>query len=290
VTFTATGEAASYGIVITFRSGTTPTAAQQAAFDNAAAFWQTVIFRDQADVPLNIDASGCDGIGVINKTIDDIEIFVAFAAIDGVGGTLAQAGRCDTQPNPSLRPNGLPVLGIMTMDIADLAGLEASGTLQATVTHEMGHVLGFDGGMFNFKTFLNNPSLPSSPGVDTHFDGPQAVAAMDASGGAGYAGAKVPLENNAVSGQADSHWRESVFDAELMTPFIEAAATPMPISRVTAAALLDLGYGVNLAGAQAFSLSAPPLAAARAPGIKISLGSDVVFYRIGSSSAPAQRR
>jgi hypothetical protein len=113
---------------------------------------------------------------------------------------------------------------------------------------------------------------------------------MNASGGAGYAGAKVPLENTAISGQADSHWRESVFNAELMTPFVESGGVPMPISRVTAAALLDLGYGVNLAGGQAFSLSAPPLAGVRAPGIKISLGSDVVFYRIGSGNAPGEKR
>jgi hypothetical protein len=288
VTFTATGQAAAYTIVITYQAGTNPTAAQQAAFDNAAAFWQTIIFQDQADAPLNVDASAC-GIGIVNKTIDDIEIFVTFAAIDGVNGTLAQAGRCDTSP-PTLRANGLPVLGVMTMDNADLPNLEANGTLQPTITHEMGHALGFDGAMFSFKTFLTNPSLPSSPGADTHFDGPQAIAAMNASGGSGYAGAKVPLENNAISGQADSHWRESVFDAELMTPFIEAAATPMPVSRVTAAALLDLGYGVNLAGAQTFSLSAPPLAAARAPGIKISLGADAVFYRITSTSPPAPKR
>jgi hypothetical protein len=280
VTFTVTGEAAGYDVELRYQAGTTPTAAQEAAFDNAAAFWQTIIFRDQVDVPLNVDASAC-GIGTLMETVDDIVIFVRFAAIDGAGGVLAQAGTCDLPP-PGLRSsNNLPVLGVMTMDNADLAGLEANGRLEAVVRHEMGHALGFAGGaqgLFTIKGFLQNPSLPGSPGVDTHFNGPQAITAMDAVGGADYAGgAKVPVENNAVSGQADSHWRESVFDAELMTPIIENVGTPNPFSRVTAAAMLDLGYGVNLAGAEAFALAAPPLGA-RLARVRQSLANDVLNY------------
>jgi hypothetical protein len=286
----ATGEAATYNIVITYQSGTNPTAAQQTAFTNAVALWQTIIFRDLVDVAVNADATAC-GIGIVNETIDDIKIFVSYGAIDGAGGTLARAGRCDTNP-PSLRAsNGLPVLGTLLMDAADLATLEANGTLQATVTHEIGHALGYDAALFAFKGHMNNPSLPSSPGVDAHFSGPQAIAAMDASGGAGYvAGAKVPLENTAIAGQADSHWRETVFDEELMTPFVETGGAPMPFSRVTAATMLDLGYGVNLAGTEAFSLGAPPIAAARAPRVKISLGQDAVFYRLRPEDAHRERR
>ena len=82
---------------------------------------------------------------------------------------------------------------------------------------------------------LRNPSRPSSPGVDTYFAGPLAIAAFDAAGGTAYTGEKVPVENNAVAGQADAHWRESVLGSELMTPLLEFApklsAIPVPSAR-----------------------------------------------------------
>lgn len=45
-------------------------------------------------------------------------------------------------------------------------------------------------------------------------------------------------------GSRDSHWRESVFGNELMSPFISGSNNP--ISRVTVASLADLGYTVNM--------------------------------------------
>jgi hypothetical protein len=50
----------------------------------------------------------------------------------------------------------------------------------------------------------------------------------------------------------DSHWRDTVFGAELMTGFVNEGGNPM--SRVTIASLQDLGYQVNMDAAQPYQL------------------------------------
>jgi hypothetical protein len=139
----------------------------------------------------------------------------------------------------------------MIFDTADLASLD----LERVAVHEMGHVLGF-GTLWgaSFFDFLRNPSLPDSPGVDTYFAGPIAVAEFDSIGGTNYTGgAKVPVENTqGGEGTRDGHWRESVFDSELMTGFVEATGT-MPLSTVSVASLWDMGYVVNYSAAEAYT-------------------------------------
>lgn len=286
--FTATAvTTGAYDLELRFLPGTTPNPVQQAAVDAAELLWESVIIGDLAPVAVNVPANACvSGQPAIDEVIDDMVVFVEFANIDGPGGTLAQAGRCDIQPpNPPFRgaTDSLPVIGVLRIDSGDLAALQANGTLDEVITHELGHTLGFSSDFFALKGRLQSPSLPSSPGVDTHFDGPQAIARMDAVGGAGYPDAKVPVENSAVNGSADSHWRESVYDAELMTPLIEAAGA-MPLSSVTGGAMRDLGYVVDLAAAQSFTLSFPALIAAAAR-VKIDVGNDVIFRPLPPSAA-----
>jgi hypothetical protein len=290
--FSANAVTAAYALTIRYLSGTSPTASQQAAVTAAVTLWESIILGDLAPVAVNIPADACaTGQPALNETIDDIIVFVEFAAIDGPGGTLAQAGRCDIQPpNPPFRgsTDSLPAIGVLRLDTADLPLLEANGTLDEVITHELGHTLGFSSDFFALKGFLVNPSRPSAPGADTHFDGTAAIAQMDAVGGAGYLDGKVPVENTAVAGSADSHWRESIFDAELLTPVAENVGA-MPLSKVSVAAMQDLGYVVNLAAAQSFSLSSPALASA-VGRVKIPYGNDVVFIGLpASAAAPAKR-
>ena len=114
--------------------------------------------------------------------------------------------------------------------------LEAEGSLQAVILHEMGHVLGFG-------TFWDDPfgllpgSLrprPRAALADTHFTGPPAIAAFNAAGGTAYTGAKVPVMNIGGAGTVNSHWRDEVFDPELMTGFLGPDSTrsaPSPCAR-----------------------------------------------------------
>ena len=66
------------------------------------------------------------------------------------------------------------------------------------------------------------------------------------------------MENNTArygAGGLDGHWRESVFGDELMTATISVSSqTSQPLSKVTIAALADLGYSVDYTQADSFSL------------------------------------
>ena len=237
------------------------TATQNAAFTAAEARWESIILNDLPDVSFAMNprvADECiDGQPVIDDAIDDLRIYVDLVTIDGPFGILAEAGPC------LLRPGSLlPVVGSMRFDVADLAFLEVNNEMVTVVLHEMGHVLGI-GTLWGTLGLIQNPSLPSSPGVDTHFTGPSAIAAFDAAGGTGYTGGeKVPVENELSEGSGDVHWRESVLGEELMTPSLNSGQTN-PLSAISTESLADLGYTVDSSGADPYSkaFTAP----ARAP-------------------------
>lgn len=87
---------------------------------------------------------------------------------------------------------------------------------------------------------------------DTHFGGPAAIAAFDSIGGADYAGGKVPVENSYLGhgDSVDAHWREGIMSFEVMS----SSWPTSKISAVTVGALVDMGYEVEYAAADAFSL------------------------------------
>ena len=65
------------------------------------------------------------------------------------------------------------------------------------------------------------------------------------------------LENQGGEGTARSHWRETTFDSEVMTGFSEAVGVPQPLSRVTIAAMRDIGYTVDMSAADPYTLPTP---------------------------------
>jgi hypothetical protein len=226
----------------------------------------------------------------LNKAVDDLFIFVMLVNIDGAGKTLAQAGPCLIRLS-----NSLTVVGIMKFDTSDLPNIQANGTLNDVILHEMGHVVGF-GSIWEDPAIdlLAQPSLttpdhvgcnpppppPASPCTvppptcDTHFTGSAAITAFNNSnGGNAYGGAKVPVENTCGVGTADSHWRESVFDNELMTGFISGAQNPMSVT--TIASIQDLGYSVNSLEADPFTIPAPPPLMASVSRAGIRLQNDI---------------
>lgn len=195
------------------------TASQQTVFRQAAYRWSQIITGDLPNVSFN-------GI-----TVDDVLIAASATYIDGDSGVLASAG-----PDRFRSGSLLPYFGTMQFDTADLAWMEASGTLYYTVLHEMGHVLGI-GTIWEWRGLLWGAGT-SNP----RFIGPHATAAYNAIYGTSAFG--VPVEAGGGSGTRDSHWRESLFANEIMTGWIDGGHNP--ISRITIASLRDLGYQVNM--------------------------------------------
>ena len=256
--FTETGVSP---FVIELQFLTTPTPAQSAAFAAARRRWESLIVGDLSNISLDAAAGQCGSNSpAVHRQVDDLLILVTLTSIDGVGNVLAQSGPCFTRVAGSL-----PVMSLMQLDTDDLDQLQTSGLLQPVIVHEMGHALGY-GTIWADLNLLAGATPP--PGTDPHFTGTQAAAAFNAVGGSSYAaGLKVPVENTGGAGTADSHWRESVFGSELMTGFVDAGVNPL--SRVTVASMGDMGYTVNLADADPYTLAPGLRAFARGPVIEL---------------------
>lgn len=244
------------------------TPSQLAVFERARRRWEAVIVNALSALPTTLSdlAAGCginSGVSGSAITTSGVVIFAEITAIDGPGSVLGSAGPCLVRTG-----DHAPVAGLMRFDSADVANLENAGSFEAVILHEMGHVLGV-GTLWDLEGFLQNPSLPASPGADTHHTGARSLAAFNAIGGQTYAaGTKVPVENSAIPGSGDGHWRESVATNELMTPYLNAG--PAPLSQLTIGSIDDFPYyTANYAAADAFSLgpnlSAPgPIPATKA--------------------------
>lgn len=220
-------------------SGSGMTASRRAIFESAAARWSSIIIGDLPDYTFPPNASNPCGFGssLANVTVDDLKVFVSIVPIDGPGNVLGSAG-------PSwLRSSALPIIGCVELDEADVASLEANGSLYDVILHELGHVIGIG-------TIWDNVNLSDCP-ESFGFTGAAAKAEYQALGGSG----NVPIENNYGPGTRCGHWDEEVFFTELMTGFLNGGYTN-PLSRMTIASLADVGYEVDIAQAEAYSL--PP--------------------------------
>lgn len=213
------------------------TASQTAIFQQAADRWEQIIVGDLPNATYN------------GRAVDDLLIDARGASIDGAGGILGRAA-----PDRFRSGSYLPYHGTMEFDTADLAAMQANGTLLAVIMHEMGHVLGIG-------TLWDNLGLISGEGASNpRFTGPQATAAYNQIFGRHETG--VPVENSGGAGTRDSHWRDALFATELMTGYV-GPGTSLPLSRITAASLADLGYTVNLSAANSFTPDESLLAASQ---------------------------
>ena len=261
-TFTATAIEAVYNIEIVHVSSSLLTDSQREAFERAEEFWETAIKGnlDWSTVrkPSLEDCLTKNGItGEISgdRVVDDLLIYAQVREIDGPAGVFGGAGPCQIRAD-----NSLPVVGVMFFDRGDLDGLEANGHLEGTILHEMAHAIGF-GTLWDHLDLLRNPASGFG-GQDTQFTGDSAVAAWGRIRGDHYPDSEfVPVQHQGGEGVWNGHWRELVFRSELMTPFPDRG--PNPLSVVSLASLVDIGYeGVDLGAADEYLLP-PPVYAGR---------------------------
>lgn len=220
--------ASDFNIEVQFMGGLT--VAQRAAFELAAARWSEII---TGDLP---------SFRVLGRDIDDVLILAEGKPIDGPGRILGRAGPTHLRPGSLL-----PVRGVMTFDSADLAGMEADGSLVDVIVHEMGHVLGIG-------TLWERQKHLAGKGTDNPTFG--GTAAMREYGTLiGGVPSPVPVENEGGPGTRDGHWREFTFDNELMTGIVDVDNR---LSRLTIACLEDMGYQVNYDAANDYQIPTAP--------------------------------
>jgi hypothetical protein len=226
----AVGAAAPFTIEVEFTGGLTQS--QRDAFKAAADRWVRVIVGDLPNVLVE------------GEVIDDVLILAQGADIDGPRGVLGQAGPTFLRPPNAGAAASIPAKGVMTFDRADLTQMEEAGTLNDVIVHEMGHVLG-SGTIWSIKGLIRDDG-PNNP----VFIGENAMREYGTL--LGTAPRPVPVENTGGPGTRGSHWRESVFNNELMTGFVDVP--PNPMSRLTVASLQDMGYQVDVNAAEAYGL------------------------------------
>ena len=249
-----------FHIEVRYADGTTPTAAQREAFDNAAFRWSQIILQGGSPYPIHEFADGCGDLR--GQTVDGVVIIANLQPIDGAGKILGAAGPCILRDE-----NYLPAQGTMQFDTDDLAMLESSGRLQDVILHEMGHVLGFGtiweiqgGAGFPTNSFLirEPPENPVFNGLASRF------ALFGLAGVNGFLGTPVPVENTGGEGTRYAHWRESTFGSELMTGWLNTSGSN-PLSALTIAQFRDLGYLVNDALGEPFGFATQLRAAGQEP-------------------------
>ncbi|MDE2875985.1 MAG: hypothetical protein OXU69_15880 [Gemmatimonadota bacterium] len=289
VRFTATATPSVYDIVIVHADSSALSERQLEAFARAEELWEKAVRGNlgwstmrKGELVECLSRVGIDYEVPGDRVVDDLLIYADAQEVDGLGGVLAGAGPCYIRVDGSL-----PVVGLMYFDIADLDALEEQEEgrhLDGTVLHEMAHVMGFHGNLWQHLGLLEDPVDPDNPTgtEDPHFVGDSAIKAFLEIGGDAYAGGKpVPVENLGGRGVVNGHWREFVFRTELMTPFIDGGV-PNPLSIVTLASFQDLGYTeVDLSVADEFELpsSSPGLAGDQLH--RIGIGHDILRIPLG---------
>jgi len=235
------------------------------AVERAVERWRRVIAGQLPPALVIASPEACGpGVPAINEAITNVRIYINFDSIDGPGSILGRAGPCFIRTS-----SGLPVIGFVELDTADLATLARTGTLDDVMTHEFGHVLGLQS--FNWA---RRALLANQGGADPYFQGAGGRDGFASIGGGSYPGIPVPVENTGGQGTRDSHWRLNVLRRELMVGFAQRGG--MPLSRLSVGALADLGYQVRLENAEEFTM--PPFGTAAFGALIMPDGRDIVSY------------
>jgi hypothetical protein len=262
VTFTATALPPTPPFAIQTQLIGSPTAAEQGAVAAAVQRWQSIIVGDLPNHAIDIPAGTCfDGQPAVSATIDDIRIQVVIDSIDGPGQILGGAGPCVLRSS-----SGLPSLGFIKLDSADLAAM-TQDELNDLLLHEMGHVLGF-GTLWPDQGLLTGACPENQDAVSCSTD-PQYLGAVGRQKyhDLGGSSTNVPVEGTGGVGTWNSHWRESIFQNELMTGFIGSGANPL--TAVTIGSMQDLGYVVDYSTAEPLGFALAGLRRLAAPGRKL---------------------
>jgi len=256
ITVTATVQTA-YALEVRF-FGAPIAAAHRTLFTRAAARIRAIIVGGlPAEDVTGLDIEECIGEStVLTGSIPGLVIYASVDSIDGPGKTLAFAGPCYIRGTEAAL-DYRTLIGRMQFDSADLASLAGNNNLQDVITHEMLHVVGLG-------TFWGPRGLIVNSGQNgAGFTGPGAIAGCRAAGGTAICTSSVPVEDceglpetfGCGDGQREGHWKETRFRTELMTPYLSSVSNPLSV--MTIRSLGDLGYVVNPAADDPYTVPTP---------------------------------
>jgi hypothetical protein len=232
----------------------TPDPVLAAAARAAAARWEAVVAASPSAARVQLGAGQCGtGTPAFDETVPDLVVFVRLDSIDGPGGPngniVGSAGPCVLRETNGQW--GVPLVGVINLDAYDLRNPPTAGTTVEMIAHEIGHVLGIG------TTWNINAGRELVPGLRSgryDYVGPVAArAAFDL--GFTATAAALPVEDRGGGGTRGAHWRERVFFTELMTGYLDFS--PDPLSQITVGTLADLGWTVDAAGAEPYSVLTP---------------------------------
>ncbi len=224
----------------------------------AEALWEARIQAYSTELPKGL-----------RDQLGSLYIVATVAPIDGVGGTLANAGPTafltfesgqQAQPgrDPSLSMYAVTVRAQMTFDLDDFPSLQANGILVSTIAHEMGHAMGF-GTLFDVSGLAD---ARGGFGQTEYINGKYAISGFRQDLGNPVV-TFVPLEQRGGPGTALGHWNDfppffnqvftGAFKKEIMTGFAgdldvrtnTVVFAPTFIAEATFGAFADLGFAVD---------------------------------------------
>jgi hypothetical protein len=276
-----------FEITLRYCSSTSSGSCQPATAEEFPEAWRAV-FRAEADrleqaitrglVPVNVKGMDCGRGTDAMRIREDVHGLVVLVSLRDLGGsTLAQSGPCIVRSE-----SGLPLVSVLRFNTAHIESYFNAERLDTVVLHELLHTVGF-GTVWCDVTpsrLRNSRTVNGVCVADPVFTGPAALAAAKTYNDAPSSWTTVPVEDaSAGTGTGLSHWSEVTFDTELMTGWVEPAPTENPLSAMSLASLADLGYEVDLGGAETYFVPTPPApgAALRVPSADaVYVGDDVL--------------
>jgi hypothetical protein len=171
--------------------------------------------------------------------VSDQLVIVAYSKkIDGIGGTIGQAGPCGRQQ----RSDGtwVTINGRIIFDVDDIGRYIEGVLFKNLVMHEIGHVLGIGTLWANFN-LIENPRWTGNvenPNNFPEYTGVKGNNEWNIYGGVG----QLPIEYNGGRGTADGHWKYDKLRGEIMTGWLSRSESP--VSKITLGSLDDMGIKV----------------------------------------------
>lgn len=220
------------------------------AIYRATTRWQRVI---NETLPFRVSVTQIEleqncGVQIMQDYMDveDIVVFVSVVKRDGQGGLYGSAGWC------ILDTAKMPRVAVLMIDSEDITSLVATRTLESVVMHEMGHCLGI-GTLWEIRSvfgfFVRQYVSPSTSNPPWFFLRPNAQLGESEVTGEEI-GPYPEIESEGSVGTTRSHWSKRRYGNELMTGYI--TGTNQPLSALSIRSLVDIGYKVDVAQADAF--------------------------------------